>query len=205
MDAKMLLIALAAIGLILFLYPKGCGTWGTSLQAAPDKECGCLGIKYREPLVDGGNIACYGIVFQGGASPPKMSVPIEMQFSMAGAPSLNSEVMIQLTAKRLYPESIKYAEIPVNAHIELPEEFELVNGNLSFRGNISKTDTVTIIAKIKPTKKGYYEIKSVADFFDSGKTKKLFAEVTDSSLTSRASEQPIYIDNDPFTQSRVDE
>jgi hypothetical protein len=48
--------------LVVFLFPRSCGNWGTAINPnAKYKDCTCIGIKYRDSLIGGGYITCFGV------------------------------------------------------------------------------------------------------------------------------------------------
>ena len=69
---------------VLFLYPKKCGNWGTSIEATYT-QCSCLGIKFDEPLPGGGRTFCIGICLKNTCRcvrfdpryPPRGLIPCE--------------------------------------------------------------------------------------------------------------------------------
>ncbi len=61
MERKAVVVGIL-LGLLVFFFPKPCGRWGTSSDPkAVYMECECLGLKYREPLIGGGKISCFGL------------------------------------------------------------------------------------------------------------------------------------------------
>lgn len=167
-----------------------------------------------------GIVAALGLIIISGCNlvkpQSKISVPVVVDFSMEGIPALNEVVTLKITAKGSFSEDMvnKMIEdgLPVKVFfglppdyssggrtdVGLPEGFELVDGSLSFEGDVPQDQTVTITAKVKAVKTGYYEIYGYGLFPGAGKSERLFVKVTDSIETSKFSKESI-LPSKPFT------
>ncbi|MCK5018835.1 MAG: hypothetical protein KAS32_17365 [Candidatus Peribacteraceae bacterium] len=62
MERKLLITLIAVlVVLVIILFPRECGTWGTLARGAEYKECNCIGLKLRSFTIGGGPVTCYGI------------------------------------------------------------------------------------------------------------------------------------------------
>ena len=84
----------------------------------------------------------------------KLSVPLSVELSIAGIPSLNQpvELVLSITPVVDAPNTA--------AQIILPEEFILIEGNLTWEGDIDKDDTFTLAVTIKAVEEGDMAIRA---------------------------------------------
>jgi len=146
--------------------------------------------KYFLVLALFGIILVSGCVQQGNNDQPgntgsKISVPINISFTMSGTPALNQDVTLELYAKGWHPQ-----EGLISSQIVLPENFELVSGDLSWINETPQQNEVHIVAKVKAIKTGTYNIMGTASILAGSKNEYLFVKVTKYSLTSEVSDKP---------------
>lgn len=84
----------------------------------------------------------------------KPSSPLQATLSLSDKPLLNTPVTLTLSFKSIL-------DAPnTSAKIELPEGFELVNGNLEWQGDLKENENQKIEVVVKSTKGGYYQLNS---------------------------------------------
>jgi hypothetical protein len=77
--------------------------------------------------------------------------------SLSGTPSLNQVVEVTFTATPL-------ADAPnTTVEIVLPEGFELVSGDISWKGDLEEGETVKLSAMVKAVEIGDWVIRGVAE------------------------------------------
>ncbi|VUT27939.1 MAG: hypothetical protein SYNGOMJ08_00496 [Candidatus Syntrophoarchaeum sp. GoM_oil] len=117
---------------------------GVGLQGVSNEEI--------EPLSPTPNI----IQPQENKNPIKMGVPMYVNLSVSGIPSLNTVVKLTFTATPL-------ADAPnTTVQILLPDEFVLVVGDVFWNGDLAKSKTIQLNASVKAVKVGDYIIKASA-------------------------------------------
>lgn len=149
----------------------------------------------------------------------KISAPVVVDFSMEGIPALNEVVTLKLTAKGLFSEEMvskmredklqvkvffglppDYSADGGKTELGLPLGFKLVEGDLSFEGEVPLDQTVGITAKVKAVKTGYYELYAYSFFPGAGKSERLFVKVTDDIGTSKVSKEAL-LPSSPKTEA----
>ncbi len=84
----------------------------------------------------------------------ELSPSITADLSMSGVPSLDQ--VVELTFSSKFSVDFKNATM----EISLPEGFALVNGNLTFNGDVSKGEEVQIKSLVKATETGVWKIQA---------------------------------------------
>ena len=119
----------------------------------------------------------------------KPESPIKVNLSLSELPLLNKIVKLVFTVTAL--EDLPNTTI----EISLPEGFELISGDLSWKGNITRGNTIQIQSYIRAIKKGNWTITAVArsvryDKFVSieGKADAIFISVSEE--TAMVSKKP---------------
>ena len=87
------------------------------------------------------------------SAPVKPMSPMSVEVSLTGVPSLNNPVQLELVAATSSdaPDAV--------IRLLLPEQFELVSGQLSWEGHIHVDDTIRLQATVRATEEGQYVIK----------------------------------------------
>ncbi|KCZ71274.1 S-layer like family, C-terminal region [Candidatus Methanoperedens nitroreducens] len=133
----------------------------------------------------------------------KPTALIDVNLSMEGLPKLNQTVELLFTVN-------PHTSFPnTSIQIQLPEGFVLVNGDLSWRGDLAKNETKRIQAFIKAIKTGNWTIVALARSFrevDSfteteGKADALFISISEETATV-SKKQPVL--QRPPMEERVD-
>jgi hypothetical protein len=93
----------------------------------------------------------------------ELSPNIMADLSMSGIPSLDQVVELTFSSK-------SYIDAKnITMEIFLPEEFALVDGNLTFKGEIPRNKNLQIKALVKPIKTGMWTIKTrVVNYYMEG-------------------------------------
>ena len=88
--------------------------------------------------------------------PPEPSSPLQAKLSLSENPLLNKPVTLTLSFKSIIDAPNTFAKII------LPNEFEVVSGNLEWKGDLSKDIEQKIETQVKATKVGYYQLHGSA-------------------------------------------
>jgi hypothetical protein len=85
------------------------------------------------------------------------SAPIEVCLAISNAPALNqtAELTCTITSREDAPDT--------TAQIKLPEGFELISGNLTWKGDLEKNSQKSFKATVKSVKTGNWAIEAIAE------------------------------------------
>lgn len=102
-----------------------------------------------------------GIPFE---TPPSVSSPITIELAMSKAPRLNEPARITCTIKSAFPAPNSVAQV------ELPSGATLIDGNLSWQGDLEPGSPVRLSGTIKFVEEGQWTIKAFAKYIISEQT-----------------------------------